>query len=717
MAITICLLIFIASFAVKSAWTAEQNFRETTAALWASEGRMAVDGYAAGGSVFGILKAIAAYRLRPTAPTERALIELTEDQFRLERIFETPDTVYNLATTPDRSMVLASVGLNGRVTILRTKSLTETWPILGSCQERIADMSINSKGDKVALACGDGSVTRLDMNSGKAYSPLIKGHTGRVFAVAWSPSDDVIISSGFDRAIRIWNGISGKPLSVLHDAHLASIHDLAFSPDGGIVVSVASDGTLRLWSTKHWLSISNPIIAHKGSVTKVAFMPNGRSFVTAGTDGVLQRWSISRLAREGQPMMGHAGPIWDLAISHDGKYLASGGMDGSVRVWDTSTGASAAKPLIGHLGAVTAVTFGASSDEIISAGEDRTVRRWLWHRDRVIFRHGDSLSSMDLSTDNRFLATGDEYGTLKVLDINSSVTIGVAEHEHQSAIKAIAFNPTGSTILSASKDGSIHTRHTTKFSDSYKTTFYQSAPLESLAISETGHISAIAGWSSELGILLDGTAQTSLRFSKDNEDRAYSVVFSPNGRLLAVGGLLQALTLIDFPNRTRRQFLVNQEGPIRALAWMPDGSWLAAADDESISLWDIQNQRRIVEPMHGHDGKVLTLQFSPDGRHLISGADDGRVRIWDVKSGRPIASPIGINEDKSAIRVRLDAFGKRMFVAEEGGTVSVSPLGEGWVQELCGKLQRNIGISEWRREMSSEIDYIESCPGLSYRHD
>lgn len=37
--------------------------------------------------------------------------------------------------------------------------------------------------------------------------------------------------------------------------------------------------------------------------------------------------------------------------------------------------------------------------------------------------------------------------------------------------------------------------------------------------------------------------------------------------------------------------------------------------------------------LHGHEGAVVDVGFSPDGQRVLSGGNDGTCRVWDVESG------------------------------------------------------------------------------------
>jgi WD40 repeat protein len=71
-----------------------------------------------------------------------------------------------------------------------------------------------------------------------------------------------------------------------------------------------------------------------------------------------------------------------------------------------------------------------------------------------------------------------------------------------------------------------------------------------------------------------------------------------------------------------------------ALAYSPDGSWLAArdADGKTVLLMDA-GTHRVVRYFKGHEGDVHGAVFNHDSRCLATCGSDGTVRLWEVGGG------------------------------------------------------------------------------------
>ena len=79
---------------------------------------------------------------------------------------------------------------------------------------------------------------------------------------------------------------------------------------------------------------------------------------------------------------------------------------------------------------------------------------------------------------------------------------------------------------------------------------------------------------------------------------------------------------------------------IYSVAFSPDGLTLASGgQDNVVRLWDL-GSRRAAGTLTGHTDVVSGVAFSPDGRTLASGSFDTTVRLWDLRARRAIGPPL-----------------------------------------------------------------------------
>ncbi|MCX4920003.1 NB-ARC domain-containing protein [Streptomyces sp. NBC_00687] len=99
--------------------------------------------------------------------------------------------------------------------------------------------------------------------------------------------------------------------------------------------------------------------------------------------------------------------------------------------------------------------------------------------------------------------------------------------------------------------------------------------------------------------------------------------------------------LPDTPDPAQIRVLASHIGTARAVAFSPDGTWLATASDvDTVRMCHLATGRTIAI-LAGHSGRVNSVAVSPDGTWLATGGHDGVVRIWDVATGHATATLTG----------------------------------------------------------------------------
>jgi WD40 repeat protein len=74
----------------------------------------------------------------------------------------------------------------------------------------------------------------------------LKGHTGGVKSVAFSPDGKRLASASDDKAVKVWDVATGQETLTLK-GHTGQVHCVVFSADGHRLASASQDQTVRVW--------------------------------------------------------------------------------------------------------------------------------------------------------------------------------------------------------------------------------------------------------------------------------------------------------------------------------------------------------------------------------------------------------------------------------------------------------------------------------------
>ncbi|KAL2021066.1 hypothetical protein VTK56DRAFT_7721 [Thermocarpiscus australiensis] len=267
----------------------------------------------------------------------------------------------------------------------------------------VTSLHLTSKYIIVAL---DNAKIHVFDTEGNALRTL-QGHVMGVWAMV--PWDDILVSGGCDRDVRVWDLSTGACLHTLR-GHTSTVRCLKMS-DANTAISGSRDTTLRIWDIRTGVC-KNVLVGHQASVRCLEI--KGDVVVSGSYDATAKVWSISE-GRCLHTLQGHYSHIY--AIAFDGCRVATGSLDTSVRIWNAQTGECQAI-LQGHTSLVGQLQMRGGT--LVTGGSDGSVRVWSLERFCAIHRlaaHDNSVTSLQF--DDTRVVSGGSDGRVKVWDLKT----------------------------------------------------------------------------------------------------------------------------------------------------------------------------------------------------------------------------------------------------------------------------------------------------------
>lgn len=292
-------------------------------------------------------------------------------------------------------------------------------------------------------------VTRTQPETWQCIHQLTSG--GKVYAIALCPSTSILVHTS-GTTLKLWDMQTAQPIRPL-TGHLDLIYSLVASPDGSLLISGSADKTIRLWDP-HTGQRLGTLNLHTDTVLSLALSPDGRLLASGSLYDPIRLWDLDN-QREKGTLTGHPGRVEVLAFNPDGTILVSAGGDALVSLWDMGNG-QMLRSLKGHDQAIASLAFSPDGKTLASGSWDGSVRLWstqTWREKRVIFPESGRIGTLAFSPDGKLLAIGSDRLQLW----NPRTGKEIFTFSGQGSISAVVFHTDGTSLASASWDGTIRT--------------------------------------------------------------------------------------------------------------------------------------------------------------------------------------------------------------------------------------------------------------------
>ncbi|WP_455392159.1 WD40 repeat domain-containing protein [[Eubacterium] cellulosolvens] len=178
--------------------------------------------------------------------------------------------------------------------------------------------------------------------------------------------------------------------------------------------------------------------------------------------------------------------------------------------------------------------------------------------------------------------------------------------------------------------------------------------------------------------------------------------WSPNGELLAVSGDHQLVEIYNTTTWTRETVFTGHQGSVLSLDWSPDGTRLASGEgtdqvlphnqdkcQNNIKIWDMATGEELYT-LTGHKDSIVSLSWSKNSSRLVSASDDRNLKLWDANNGTLIYTlGEGMGHSAGVLDVywspnqTLLVSGSRDFKIRLWDVETGTPIGKPWKDNNC----------------------------------
>ncbi|MEO2033491.1 MAG: c-type cytochrome domain-containing protein [Planctomycetaceae bacterium] len=432
------------------------------------------------------------------------------------------------------------------------------------------------------------------------------------------------------------------------------------------------------------------IKGHSKPITSLALVgPAGTQLVSGSADGTVRVWDL----KNGKQIrsLNHGGAVSAVVVRPDGKFAASAGMNNVSKLWQLSDGKQIAE-MKGDLTATRGVQkltddqtvakkHFALADAAFKAAEknvkDRTeaAKKAKEAKEKADKAIADPQKKAKESADalakakQELAAKADDAALKKKVEAaqkaadaataalkKATDTQASAQRALQLADKAVVTAQAGQKVATAHKTAMDAGQKAAEnvLNAAKKAETEMAKPVHGIAFSADGKTVATAGvnpviqlWDATTGQAVDTLTGQSAAVSQLAYDMDSGLISVSVDKTLVVWETRPDWQLAaTLGPKTDTPLAVNDStfvGRVLSLDFSRDGSRLATGGGDpsrsgELMVWDVAKRTLVKEFKDAHSDTVFGVEFSRDGKFLLSGAADKFVKIFELESGKHVKS-------------------------------------------------------------------------------
>jgi WD40 repeat protein len=431
--------------------------------------------------------------------------------------FQHKDEITGAKFSSDGSRILTT-SIDGTLNIWNTSNGE---PILTKKNDdKIYNSDLSPDGGTIVTYNNEYIILR---NSNGELLAELTGHKSYITSFEVSRNNEYILTTSFDKTIKIWSLKTGDLLQTLV-GHNDLIQSASFSQDSKFVVSASDDKTAKIWQ----VSSGHIYQDLKGRTTEIisASFLNQENSILINHKEIIVFYDFY----SGNKLQASKNKYTTTDVSSDGKQLVTSNGP-QLKIWDLAS-KKFIRSIDAHKYNINSAVYNPAGDKILTGSVDHTAKTWNTAggiQELNLIGHNDEVLTACYNFDGSMILTGSMDNSAKLWRSIDGQLLHTFKG-HETGVVSTVFSPDGGKILTASYDGTVKLWSTLNFKE-LETAKLSSRGLYSAEFSPDGN-SIIVSLADGIGAIINNNKVIKLQ---GHNGKVISSEYSTDGKTIITG--------------------------------------------------------------------------------------------------------------------------------------------------------------------------------------